>query len=47
MDPKTLDLAEGVEAQTTQALKNLSALVEASGGQLSQVVRVACPPARR
>jgi 2-iminobutanoate/2-iminopropanoate deaminase len=38
-DPVTDQLAEDVEAQTEQALRNVAAILEAAGSNLSQVVR--------
>jgi 2-iminobutanoate/2-iminopropanoate deaminase len=38
-DPHTGALADDVEAQTEQALKNVRAILEAAGSGLSQVVR--------
>lgn len=40
MDPATGALADGVAAQTAQALRNLAAVVEAAGKALDDVVRV-------
>lgn len=37
--PETGELKEGVEAQTHQALKNLAAVLEASGSDLNHVVK--------
>jgi 2-iminobutanoate/2-iminopropanoate deaminase len=39
IDPKTQELASGIEAQTHQVLKNLKAVLEASGSDYSQVVK--------
>lgn len=39
IDPKTGKLAEGVEAQTVQALGNLKAVLEAGGSSLDKVVK--------
>jgi len=40
MDPKTGELVEGdIGAQTDQALKNLSAVLEAAGASLSRIVK--------
>jgi len=39
IDPKTGKLAEGVEAQTVQALENLKAVLEAGGSSLDKVVK--------
>ena len=38
--PGTGELAEGVEAQTRQALENLTAVLEAAGSSLERVVKV-------
>jgi 2-iminobutanoate/2-iminopropanoate deaminase len=38
-DPSTGHLAEGVEAQTEQTLRNVAAILEAAGSSLSHVVR--------
>jgi 2-iminobutanoate/2-iminopropanoate deaminase len=38
-DPRTGALADDVETQTEQALKNVSAILEAAGSSLSHVVR--------
>lgn len=40
--PETGQLAEGVVAQTTQALKNLACVLEAGGSSLDQVVKTTC-----
>ncbi len=37
--PETGELPEGIEAQTTQAIKNLSAVLEAAGSSLDKVVK--------
>lgn len=37
--PETGQLAEGIEAQTTQALRNVSAILEAAGTSLNKVVK--------
>lgn len=39
IDPKTGELAEGIEAQTRQALTDLSALLEAASSSLDRVVK--------
>lgn len=39
IDPKTGELAEGVEAQTIQVLENLKAVLEAGGSSLDKVVK--------
>jgi 2-iminobutanoate/2-iminopropanoate deaminase len=38
-DPRTGRIAEDVEAQTEQALRNVAAILEAAGSDLSHVVR--------
>lgn len=38
-DPKTGTLVEGVEAQTEQALKNIAAVLSASGSSMENVVK--------
>ena len=38
-DPATGEIADDVEAQTEQTLKNISAILEAAGSNLSQVIR--------
>lgn len=39
IDPQTGELAEGIQAQTRQALTNLSAVLEAASSSLDQVVK--------
>jgi len=39
LDPVSNNLAEGIEAQTRQALNNLSAILEAAGGSMANVVK--------
>lgn len=39
LDPVSNNLVEGIEAQTRQALNNLSAILEAAGGSLANVVK--------
>jgi 2-iminobutanoate/2-iminopropanoate deaminase len=40
LDPKTMKLVEGgIETQTEQALKNLSAVLKAAGADLSKVLK--------
>jgi len=39
IDPLTGNLAEGIEAQTEQALRNLRAILTAAGASLSTVVK--------
>jgi 2-iminobutanoate/2-iminopropanoate deaminase len=38
-DPKTGTLVEGIEAQTEQALKNIAAVLKASGSSMDDVVK--------
>lgn len=40
VDPKTNEVASGIEAQTRQVLENLKAVLEASGADFSKVVKV-------
>ena len=40
LDPASMQLAEGVEAQTHRVLRNLAAIADASGLQLSHAVRM-------
>ncbi|GAA0373949.1 RidA family protein [Paenibacillus motobuensis] len=37
--PETGQLAEGIEAQTTQSLRNVSAILEAAGSSLDRVMK--------
>lgn len=37
--PETGQLAEGIEAQTTQSLRNVSAILEAAGSSMDRVVK--------
>src|SRR5882672_4196692 len=39
IDPKTNELVEGIEAQTHQVLKNLSAVLKAGNSSLDNVVK--------
>ncbi len=39
VDPKTGEIPEGIEAQTGQALRNVSAVLEAAGLSMSDVVK--------
>ncbi len=39
IDPETGQVAEGIEAQTEQALRNLSAILEAAGASLADIVK--------
>lgn len=40
LDPATMQLAEGFEAQTVRVFDNLKAVAEAAGGSLADAVRV-------
>jgi reactive intermediate/imine deaminase len=40
LDPASMQLVDGVEEQIHQVFKNLSAVCEASGGQLSDIVKL-------
>ena len=40
LDPKTMELVEGFEAQTVQVFENLKAVAEAAGGSLKDVVKL-------
>jgi reactive intermediate/imine deaminase len=40
LDPKTMQLVEGFEAQVKRVFDNLKAVCEAAGGDFSRVVRV-------
>lgn len=39
LDPKTMELKEGFEAQARQAFDNLSAIAKAAGGSLNDTVK--------
>ena len=39
IDPHTGQVAEGIEAQTEQALRNISAILEAAGASLADLVK--------
>ncbi|KAJ3784067.1 YjgF-like protein [Lentinula aff. detonsa] len=39
LDPKTGQIVEGIEEQTAQALKNLTAVVNAGGSEIGKVVK--------
>ncbi|MDO4427638.1 MAG: RidA family protein [Moraxella sp.] len=39
LDPATMELKDGFEAQARQAMDNLSAIAQASGGSLADVVK--------
>lgn len=40
LDPNTMELVEGFEAQTVQVFENLKAVAEAAGGSLKDVVKL-------
>lgn len=40
LDPSTMLLVEGIEAQIHQVFKNLSAVCQASGGSLADIVKL-------
>lgn len=40
LDPATMQLVEGIEAQIHQVFKNLSTVCQASGGSLADIVKV-------
>lgn len=40
LDPNTMELAEGVEAQAHQVFKNLIAVIEAAGGKVQDLVKL-------
>lgn len=40
LDPKTMELVEGMEAQIRQVFDNLSAVAAAAGGSLSDIVKL-------
>ncbi len=40
LDPKTMELVEGFEAQTVQVFENLKAVAEAAGGSLQDIVKL-------
>src|SRR3954471_15410508 len=39
IDPETGEIAEGIEGQTEQALRNISAVLEAAGSSLADLVK--------
>lgn len=39
IDPVTGEVADGIEAQTEQALRNLAAVLEAAGGSMDDIVK--------
>ncbi len=40
LDPQSMQLVEGVEAQVHRVFKNLQAVCEASGGSLADIVKI-------
>lgn len=40
LDPETMELNEGIEAQTHQVFKNLTAVCEAAGGSLADIAKL-------
>ena len=40
LDPQSMKLVEGIEAQIHQVFNNLKSVVEASGAQLSDIVKI-------
>ena len=40
LDPSTMQLEEGIDAQVTRVFENLKAVVEAAGGSLADVVKL-------
>jgi reactive intermediate/imine deaminase len=40
LDPATMEMSEGFEAQTLRVFDNLKAVVEAAGGSLGEVVKL-------
>ena len=42
VDPSTGQVAQGVGAQTRQAIRNLEAVLNAAGGSLSSLVKTTC-----
>ncbi len=40
LDPTSMTLVEGFEAQTHQVFNNLKAIVEAAGGNMNQLIKV-------
>ncbi|MBE7926193.1 MULTISPECIES: RidA family protein [Pseudomonadaceae] len=40
LDPKTMELVEGFEAQTVQVFENLKSVAEAAGGSLANIVKL-------
>ena len=40
LDPKTMELVEGFEAQTVQVFENLKSVAEAAGGSFKDIVKL-------
>ncbi len=40
LDPQSMEMQQGIEAQIHQVFKNLSAVAQASGGSLADVVKI-------
>ena len=40
LDPKSMELVDGFEAQTVQVFENLQAVAEAAGGSLKDIVKL-------
>ena len=40
LNPQTMEMAEGFEAQTVQVFENLKAVAEAAGGSLNDIVKL-------
>ena len=40
LDPKSMELVDGFEAQTVQVFENLKAVAEAAGGSLKDIVKL-------
>ncbi|MFM8758435.1 MAG: Rid family detoxifying hydrolase, partial [Methylophilaceae bacterium] len=40
LDPQSMELQDGIEAQIHQVFKNLSAVAQASGGSLADVAKI-------
>ena len=40
LDPKSMELVDGFEAQTVQVFENLKAVAEATGGSLKDIVKL-------
>ena len=40
LDPKTMELVPGIEAQTRRVFQNLAAVAQAAGGDLGDIVRL-------